>query len=97
MHHGYNTYYFEICLQSSLFVLAASSYRSESDDFILLDICILNPLVLNSACAASWDARLLDPYDTTYGSVSYGRSCTALSRFSFCLPPASRVFMKQIF
>jgi len=48
-------------MQSSLFVLAASSYLSESDDFILLDICILNPLLLNSACAASQDARLLDP------------------------------------
>jgi len=57
----YNMYYFEICMQTSLFVFAASSYLSESDDFILLDICILNPLVLNSACAALQDAGLSDP------------------------------------
>ena len=48
-------------MQSSLFVLAASSCLSESDDFFLLDICILNRLVLNSACAASQDAGLSDP------------------------------------
>jgi len=48
-------------MQPSLFIFAASSYLSESDYFILLDICILNPLVLNSACAASQHGGLSDP------------------------------------
>ena len=57
----YNICYFEIRVHPSLFVFATSLYLSESDDFIVLDICFLNPLVLNSACAASQDARLSVP------------------------------------